>query len=106
VRGEHAFNSKLTRKREPKSISRLWQEKSAALVEQLQDSDLSDFDLVILMLDAVVLTDGLVALYSRHYTFSINFHFPHPSNLVDAQLATLAPCDLPKTPQSNLRLPV
>lgn len=43
------------------SISRLWQEKSAALVEQLQDSDLSGFDLVILMLDAVVLTDGLVA---------------------------------------------
>ena len=43
------------------SISRLWQEKSAALVEQLQDCELSDFNLVILMLDAVVLTDGLVA---------------------------------------------
>lgn len=43
------------------SISRLWQEKSAALVEQVQDSDLSDFDVVVLMLDAVVLSDGLVA---------------------------------------------
>lgn len=43
------------------SISRLWQRKSAALVGELQDSDLSGFDLLILMLDAVVLTDGLVA---------------------------------------------
>ena len=43
------------------SISRLWQKKSAALVEQVQDSDLSDFDVVVLMLDAVVLSDGLVA---------------------------------------------
>lgn len=43
------------------STSRLWQEKSAALVEELQDCDLSDFNMVILMLDAVVLTDGLVA---------------------------------------------
>jgi transposase-like protein len=43
------------------SISRLWQRKSAALVGELQDCDLSDFDLLILMLDAVVLTDGLVA---------------------------------------------
>ncbi len=43
------------------SSSRLWQEKSAALVEELQDCDLSDFNMVILMLDAVVLTDGLVA---------------------------------------------
>ena len=43
------------------SISRLWQEKSAALVEQVQDSDLSDFNLVVLMLDAVILSDGLVA---------------------------------------------
>ncbi len=30
------------------SISRLWQEKSAALVEQVQDSDLSDFNLVFI----------------------------------------------------------
>lgn len=43
------------------SISRLWQEKSAALVEELQDCDLSDFNVVIMMLDAVALTDGLVA---------------------------------------------
>ena len=31
------------------SISRLWQEKSAALVGQFQDSDLSDFDVVVLL---------------------------------------------------------
>ena len=43
------------------SISRLWQEKSAALVEQVEGSDLSDFNLVVLMLDAVILSDGLVA---------------------------------------------
>jgi transposase-like protein len=43
------------------SISRLWQEKSAALVGQVQDSDLSDFNVVVLMLDAVALSDGLVA---------------------------------------------
>jgi len=43
------------------SISRLWQAKSAALVGELQDCDLGDFDLLILMLDAVVLADGLVA---------------------------------------------
>ena len=46
------------------SISRLWQEKSAALVEELQDCDLSDFNIVIMMLDAVVLSDGLVATVS------------------------------------------
>jgi transposase-like protein len=43
------------------SISRLWQEKSVALVEQVQQSDISDFDVVALMLDAIVLSDGLVA---------------------------------------------
>ena len=42
-------------------VSRLWQRKSAGLVEQMQQSDLSDFDLVVLMLDAVVLSSGLVA---------------------------------------------
>ena len=42
-------------------ISRLWKRKSAELVDQMQQSDLSDFDLVILMLDAVVLSSGLVA---------------------------------------------
>lgn len=43
------------------SISRLWQRKSAELVEQMRQADLSDFDPVVLMLDAVVLADGLVA---------------------------------------------
>lgn len=42
-------------------ISRLWKRKSADLVDQMQESDLSDFDLVILMLDAVVLSSDLVA---------------------------------------------
>lgn len=42
-------------------ISRLWKRKSAELIDQMQQSDLSGFDLVILMLDAVVLSSGLVA---------------------------------------------
>ena len=43
------------------SLSRLWQKKAADLVEQVQQSDLSGFDLVVLMLDAVVLCKDLVA---------------------------------------------
>jgi len=42
-------------------VSRLWQRKSAELVDQMQQADLSGFDLVVLMLDAVVLSAGLVA---------------------------------------------
>jgi transposase-like protein len=42
-------------------VSRLWQRKSAGLVERMQQADLSDFNLVVLMLDAVVLSSGLVA---------------------------------------------
>lgn len=42
-------------------VSRSWQRKSAELVEQMQQADLSGFDLVVLMLDAVVLSAGLVA---------------------------------------------
>jgi len=42
-------------------VSRLWQRKSAELVEQMQQADLSGLDLIVLMLDAVVLADGLVA---------------------------------------------
>ena len=42
-------------------VSRLWKRKSAELVEQMQQADLSDFELVVLMLDAVVLSAGLVA---------------------------------------------
>ena len=42
-------------------VSRLWQRKSAELVEQMQQADLSGFDLVVLMLDAVVLSADLVA---------------------------------------------
>jgi len=44
-------------------VWRLWKRKSAELVEQMQQADLSDFDLVVLMLDAVVLSTGLVAKY-------------------------------------------
>lgn len=43
------------------SLSRLWQRKSIELVEQMQQSDLSGMELVIMMLDGVVLSDGLVA---------------------------------------------
>lgn len=43
------------------SISRLWRRKSAELVEEVQQADLSEMDLAVLMLDAVVLSDGLVA---------------------------------------------
>lgn len=42
-------------------VSRLWKRKSAELVEQMQQADLSGFELVVLMLDAVVLSAGLVA---------------------------------------------
>lgn len=43
------------------SLSRLWQRKSAELVTEMQESDLSGFELTIIMLDAVVLGSGLVA---------------------------------------------
>jgi transposase-like protein len=40
--------------------SRLWVERSAQLVHQLQGSDLKDFDLVVLIIDGVVLAKDLV----------------------------------------------
>ena len=43
------------------SLSRLWQNKAARLVEELQNSDLSELDLLVLMIDAVVLCKDLVA---------------------------------------------
>lgn len=43
------------------SLSRLWSRKAADLIEEVQESDLSDFDLVVLMIDAVVLCRDLVA---------------------------------------------
>jgi len=43
------------------TVSRLWQDKAAGLVEQVQQSDLSQFDLLVLMIDAVVLAKDLVA---------------------------------------------
>lgn len=42
------------------AISRLWQRKAAALVDELQQSDLSGFDLLVLMIDAVVLSKDVV----------------------------------------------
>lgn len=48
-------------KRSSKStVSRMWQQKATELVEDLQQSDLSGFDLLVLMLDAVVLAKDLV----------------------------------------------
>lgn len=43
------------------AVSRLWQQKATALVDQMQQSDLGDFDLLVLMIDAVVLAKGIVA---------------------------------------------
>jgi transposase-like protein len=41
------------------NLSRLWQRKAAELVMELQEADLSGFDLLVLMVDAVVLAEGL-----------------------------------------------
>jgi transposase-like protein len=43
------------------SVSRLWQKKASVLVEEVQQSDLLGFDLLVLMVDAVVLGKNLVA---------------------------------------------
>lgn len=43
------------------SLSRLWQKKAAVLAEEMCESDLGGFDLLVLMVDAVVLSGGLVA---------------------------------------------
>jgi putative transposase len=43
------------------AVSRLWQDKAKALVGEVQQSDLSKFDLLVLMIDAVVLAKGVVA---------------------------------------------
>lgn len=42
------------------TVSRLWQRKAAVLVDQMQGSDLSDFDLLVLMIDAVALSKDIV----------------------------------------------
>lgn len=42
------------------SLSRLWQRKAGELAREMAEADLSGFDLLVLMLDAVVLADGLV----------------------------------------------
>lgn len=43
------------------AVSRLWQHKAAELVAEMQQADLSEFDLLVLMIDAVVLAKGVVA---------------------------------------------
>lgn len=43
------------------TVSRLWQQKAGALVAEVQQDDLSDYDLLVLMIDAVVLAKDLVA---------------------------------------------
>lgn len=43
------------------AISRLWSRKAGVLIEEMQQSDLSGFDMLVLMVDAVVLSKGLVA---------------------------------------------
>jgi hypothetical protein len=44
------------------AVSRIWQDKAKAVVGQVQQSDLSKFDLLLLMIDAVVLAKGVVAI--------------------------------------------
>ena len=41
------------------SMSRMWSRKAKELVDELQTADFSDYDLLVLMLDAVVLAEGL-----------------------------------------------
>ncbi len=43
------------------NLSRLWQSKAQEFVKQMQESSLSDFNLLVLMLDGVVLCKDLVA---------------------------------------------
>ena len=43
------------------NLSRRWQKKAATLVEEVQQCRLADFDLRVLMTDAVVVCRGLVA---------------------------------------------
>ena len=43
------------------AVSRLWQHKATELVAGMQQADLSEFDLLVLMIDAVVLAKGVVA---------------------------------------------
>ena len=43
------------------NISRLWQKKAVALVEEMQQNTLEDIDIVALLIDGVVLCKGLVA---------------------------------------------
>jgi len=43
------------------AVSRLWQDKAAELVAGMQQADLGEFDLLVLMIDAVVLAKGVVA---------------------------------------------
>lgn len=56
------------------SISRLWQRRSAELIERVQQSDLSGLDLVALMLDGVVLSKGLVTTVALGIDTSGNKH--------------------------------
>jgi transposase-like protein len=54
------------------NLSRLWQRKAAGLVEELQQGCLKEFDLLILMIDAVVLCKGLVATVAMGYDIDGN----------------------------------
>ncbi len=52
------------------SLSRLWQRRAAELVEELQTADLSDYDQLVLMVDGVVLAEGLTVIVA----LGINTH--------------------------------
>ncbi len=61
TRNAAALREREVRGESRSSLSRLWQRKAAELAEQMQTADLGGYDLLVLMVDAVVLADGLVA---------------------------------------------
>jgi len=61
LRGVTDLGDEELRGQSKSSLSRLWQKKAVALVEQMRQESLADFDLLVLMIDAVVLCKGLVA---------------------------------------------
>lgn len=52
------------------SLSRMWQRRAAELVEELQMADLSGYDSLVLMVDGVVLAEGLTVIVA----LGINTH--------------------------------
>lgn len=79
------------------ALSRLWQRKSMELVEQMQQSDLSGMDLVIMMLDGVALSDGLVA------TVALGIDSEGTKRVLGFQVGSSESAEVCKDLLSNLR---